>query len=144
MQSPETPFSSASASSAPLLSDIERLQQELNDKMLQLERQKEELAKGEVARRNALIDECKKACGVTTDEDFIKLVRNRGIKSAKAKRLPETTLALMKKALANGATAGSVAKHFHVSLATVHERKRKWKLTHRKGVKPRAIAEALK
>lgn len=135
---------SAPASSSPILSEIERLQSELHSKMAELERQKEALAASEIERKKVLIEKLRVDLGAATIDELILMIRNQGVKSDKAKRLPDTTLKQMKWALANGATAPDVAKHFRVSLATVHSRKSQWKLTHRKGVKVKPVKDSLK
>lgn len=121
------------------------MERELQEKMELLARQKQEQEEQLITQRNTTIDEFKQRLGVTTDEDLILIIRNRGKDVlSKNKRLTQAVLDEMKWALKNGATAPAVAKHFKVSIATVHSRKAAWRLTHRKGVKPTPVLMALK
>lgn len=121
------------------------MERDLQEKMELLNRQKEEQESRLVAERNSVIEEFKAKLGVTSDRDLVLVIRNRGKDvNSKAKRIPQAMLEEMKWALKNGATAPAVAKHFRVSLATVHARKAAWRLTHRKGVKATPIHAALK
>lgn len=81
---------------------------------------------------------------ITANRDMALMLRNRGISSQKAKRLPESTLALMRKVLERGAKVPEVAKYFKVSPATVNARKSQWGLTHRKNARLIPLKEALK
>lgn len=134
-------------SPSPVLSVLQQIEEEQkrHERALEeLERKREQAAQEQLKARGAVIERFKAELGVKSDEELILILRNRGISSPKAKRLPDAVLTEMKKALANGATAPEVAKYFRVSLATVHARKAAWKLTHRKNVKPKALKDALK
>ncbi len=109
---------------------------------LESKRGEEDAAKNR-AREDA-IEEFMKLWEIDGRKDFQNILRNRGAKSPKAKRLPESTLRIMKHVLTKGASAPAVAKHFHLSLATVHARKKQWGLVGRKTVKLMSMKDALK
>lgn len=142
VEHPTTPQNTTSHAESPALdvidAEIARRQREIDDLLAK----KEQEQAAQLNERFKAIDVCKTALGVTTDKELIMLIRNRGLKSAKAKRLPESSLKFMYYVLKNGATAPATAKALKVALATVHSRKKEWGLTHRAGVKPKTFAEA--
>lgn len=130
-------------SAAAALAEIERKEQEIQTLMAQLQKEREAQTELKLKERRGILDECKAKLGITSDQELLVIVRNEITPSPRGKRLTKATLDQMKKALAAGASAPEVAKHFDVSLATVHARKAEWKLTHR-NLKRVPIRQALK
>ena len=135
---------STSSAIAPEMAAIEQQLLELERRREELERIREAKAQEESMRIYHDIDTLKAKYGLTADQELITIVRNRGLKSEKGKRIPDTTLKQIRAALTAGAKVPEVAKHFGLSPATINTRKKQWKLVHRKNVKLIPLKEAFK